>query len=264
MKRVRRIIKIDEDLCNGCGKCVSACVEGAIQLVDGKARLVSESYCDGLGACIGECPQGAITIEEREAEEFDSNAVLAHGKSKHSLTIPAHNHSLEGGIGHVHPDGTVCPSARSIDRRAEHAERSIAESLGTEAPSELVNWPIKLHLVNPRAPFLQDAHLLIAADCTAFAYGAFHSKLLRGKVLLTACPKFDNLDSHLEKLGEILLNNNVLSVTVVKMEVPCCSGIVRLAEVAIKASGKHIPLETVTVSLSGEILAPDHACCSSS
>ncbi len=261
-KRLRRIIKIDEDKCNGCGKCVSACVEGAIQLIDGKARLVSESYCDGLGACIGECPQGAITIEEREAEEFDLQSALAHASLARGSSEFSHADKTETGISHVHSDGTICPSARSIDRRGQLAEKKHPDESAIAVSSELVNWPVKLRLVNPRAPFFQDADLLLAADCTAFAYGAFHPSLLRDKVLIVCCPKFEDLDLHIEKFSEILRTNSIKAITVVKMEVPCCSGIVRLAEAAIQSSGKQIPLDTVTISISGELLVPANSRCS--
>lgn len=265
MARVKRqIIRIDEEKCNGCGKCVSACVEGAIQIIDGKARLVSESYCDGLGACIGECPQGAITIEEREAEEFDEAAVLAHKKASHEHerageVVHAGLHE-EHSDHHTHSDGSVCPSARTIDRRGVHrSDTNDGAPTAAHVRSELVNWPVKLYLVNPGASFLQDADLLIASDCTAFAYGAFHPELLRDRVLLIGCPKLDEIDLHLRKLTEILQRNNIRSITVARMEVPCCSGLVRLAEMAVEASGKQVPIDVVTVSVDGEII--DRRCC---
>ncbi|MGQ9454521.1 MAG: ATP-binding protein [Armatimonadota bacterium] len=266
MARVKRqIIRIDEEKCNGCGKCVSACVEGAIQIVDGKARLVSESYCDGLGACIGECPQGAITIEEREAEEFDEAAVLAHKREashKHEKAGKSVHAGLQAEYSghHAYSDGSVCPSAQTIDRR-----RIRRSNVSKEAPtagyvrSELVNWPVKLYLVNPGASFLQDADLLIASDCTAFAYGSFHPELLRDRVLLIGCPKLDEIDLHSRKLTEILQRNNIRSITVAKMEVPCCFGLARLAEAAVRASGKQVPIDIVTVSVDGEII--NRQCC---
>ncbi|MGC8863104.1 MAG: 4Fe-4S binding protein [Armatimonadota bacterium] len=271
-KRKRQIIKINGELCNGCGQCVNACAEGALQLVDGKAKLVSEIYCDGLGACIGECPQGAITFEEREAEEFDEEATVQHltriGRSpeahyahmaEHGMGRHDHNHAH--GHSHPHGSGFVCPSARTIDRRAQDQR---TEPAGTSSvPSELRQWPLKLYLVNPAASFFQDSDLLIAADCTAFTYGAFHPDLLRGKTLVTGCPKFDDVDLYLEKLTEILRRNNIRSITVARMEVPCCSGLVRLAEAAVEASGKSVPVRAITIGLAGEILEDEAtACCS--
>ena len=262
MGRTRRqIIRINEELCNGCGQCVNACAEGALQLVDGKAKLVSETYCDGLGACIGECPQGAITFEEREADEFDEAATVEHLKRIGRSPEDHYAHMAQHGIGgheHFHGraegdgSGFVCPSARTIDRRAhDHHDRPADTG---SVPSELRQWPVKLYLVNPAASFFQDSDLLIAADCTAFTYGAFHPDLLRGKTLVTGCPKFDDVDLYLEKLTAILKQNSVRSITVAKMEVPCCSGLLRLAQSAAEASGKNIPVRSVTIGLSGELL----------
>ncbi|MCX8052236.1 MAG: 4Fe-4S binding protein [Armatimonadetes bacterium] len=264
-KQTRQIIRINEELCNGCGQCVNACAEGALQIVDGKAKLVSETYCDGLGACIGECPQGAITFEEREAEAFDEEATIAHlleiGRSPEAHYahmaehgIGGHDHGAAHGHshGHGHGGGFVCPSARTIDRRADASQTGPVQQ--GSVPSELRQWPVKLYLVNPRASFLQDSDLLLAADCTAFTYGAFHPDLLRGKTLVTGCPKFDDVNLYLDKLTEILRLNNVISITVVKMEVPCCSGLVKLAQAAVEASGRNVPVKVVTIGLSGELI----------
>lgn len=264
-RRTRQIIKIDEDKCNGCGLCVTACAEGALQIVDGKARLVSENYCDGLGACLGECPQGAISFETREADDFDEAATIEHLK-RTGRSVEAHlAHMAEHGATaggshqhhehpHVHHGGFVCPSARTIDRTRETNQRPTEE--GVRTASELRQWPVKLHLVNPQASFLNGAHLLIAADCTGFAYGSLHPDFVRGKVVLIGCPKFDDLQEYLDKLTEIFLRNEIRGVTVLKMEVPCCSGIAGVTEAALKASGKSIPLEVVTIGLQGDVLEP--------
>ena len=268
-KRTRQIIRIDEELCNGCGECVTACAEGALQLVDGKARLVSETYCDGLGACIGDCPQGAISFEDREADQFDEEATVEHlsriGRSPEAHYAHMAEHAQAGhdhahAHAHAHGGGFACPSARTIDRRADACDDQPAHR-GLVA-SELRQWPVKLYLVNPAASFFQDSDLLLAADCTAFTYGAFHPDLLRGKTLVTGCPKFDDLDLYLEKLTAILQNNRVRSITVAKMEVPCCSGLLRLAEAAVEASGKDVPVTSITIGLSGELIEETASCCS--
>jgi len=250
----RQIIKIDEELCNGCGLCISACAEGALQVIDGKARLVSETYCDGLGACLGECPQGAISFETREAEEFDAAAVEAHLRD---VGKPQHAHAAHGAVPQKHHSGGqggfVCPSARTIDRIAH--DRPVSAPAFGSVPSELRQWPIKLYLVNPQAPYFKDADLLVAADCTAFTYGGFHPDFLRGKTLVTGCPKFDDTEMYLHKLTDIFRHNNIRSVTVAYMEVPCCTSILRLVQAAIQASGKSPDLVPVKISLEGE-------CCS--
>lgn len=242
-KRTRQIIKIDEDKCNGCGLCVSACHEGALQVIDGKAKLVSETYCDGLGACLGDCPMGAITIETREAEDFNEAAAMAHVAAAESHPH-AHAH-------HGH-EGFTCPSAKTIDRTHE-APKSCCGPTGSTA-SELRQWPIKLYLVNPQAPYFQNADLLVAADCVPFAYGGTHANFMRGKTLVTGCPKFDDTELYLDKLTQIVSQNNIKSITVLKMQVPCCSGIQKISEMAVAASGKSIPVNTITVSLEGEII----------
>lgn len=268
-KAVRQIIKIDEDLCNGCGLCVPACAEGALQIIDGKARLVSERYCDGLGACLGECPQGAISFETREAEEFDEAAAMEHVRASGAQTHdhPAHPHGHRPAAaaqasagcdgGHKHA-GFVCPSARTIDRTSgDRAEVGSAPT--ASVPSELRQWPVKLYLVNPESSFFEDAELLVSADCVPFAYGGLHPDFLKGKVLVTGCPKFDDTDLYLEKLTEIFRHNNIRGVTVLRMEVPCCSGISLITRQAIADSGKNIPVETITVTLTGDVKEPTTA-----
>ena len=231
----RKIIHIDEEKCNGCGQCVDACAEGAIALVDGKARLVSETYCDGLGACIGECPQGAITIEEREAEAFDEEAAKAHAAQQ-----AAENEPMACG----------CPGSmvKQIEREA-----SCPHEAAAPARSELTNWPVQLTLAPPGAPYLEGADLLLVADCVPFALADFHARVLRGKPVVVGCPKLDNPEFYAEKLTEILKASSIKSLTVVHMEVPCCSALTRIAETALGACGKELPFRDVTVGIEGEI-----------
>ncbi len=239
MTNVRKIVKIDEEKCNGCGLCIPSCAEGALQLVDGKARLVSETYCDGLGACLGECPQGAITIEERAAELFDEEATKHHAEeTKREEPLPC-----------------GCPSSTVACFEPE-AEAEACDCHGAPQPSFLGNWPVQLTLVPPNAPFLRGADVILAADCTAFACGGFHQEFLHGRALLVACPKLDDFPAHLRKLTDILSHAGIRSITVVHMEVPCCSGLVYLARQAMKASGKDIPLNEVTISVRGEVQTP--------
>jgi len=237
-KTLRKIVKIDEEKCNGCGLCVPSCAEGAIQIIDGKAKLISEQYCDGLGACLGECPQGAITIEEREANEFDEQAVEQHLQAKEQVTDEL-------------PCG--CPSATvtQFEIRTE-TEIPATEIAGTIPESMLAHWPVQLTLVPPFAPFLQKADLLLAADCVPFAYPGFHREFLKDHALVIACPKLDNFEAHLRKLTEILRHSEPNSLTVVHMEVPCCSGLVHMAKQAILASGKDIPLKEIMIGIKGD------------
>ncbi len=249
-KVTRQVIKIDEELCNGCGLCVPSCAEGAIQIIDGKAKLVQDRYCDGLGACLGECPQGALSFEERDTEEYDESAVEEHLKKIGRAPQP---HAAPKP--HAHHGGGGCPSAKMFDFRAkDEVAKPAGESVQIE--SELRQWPVKLNLVNPGAPYFQDADLLVAADCTAFAYGSLHPDFLRGKALVIGCPKFDDIDAYVAKLHAIVTQNNIKSVTVLHMEVPCCFGIVAAAKQAVEASGKSIPVIVRTVSLQGEITEP--------
>lgn len=269
-KTVRQVIRIDEDLCDGCGVCVPSCAEGALQIIDGKARMATDKYCDGLGACLGECPQGAISFETREAEEFDEEATVEHLVKDLGRTPDAHfQHMAEHAAGgqdhdhghahapaahaHGHGGGHMCPSARTIDRT--HETRQEEPTAANAVQSELRQWPVKLYLVNPQAPYFQDADLLVAADCVPFAYGSLHPDFLKGKTLVTGCPKFDDVDLYREKLTEIVRQNNVRSITVLVMEVPCCTGMRFIAEDAVKAAGKDVPVETVTISLAGEVKA---------
>ena len=228
---IRRIIKIDEDRCNGCGLCADACHEGAIGMVNGKAKLLREDYCDGLGDCLPACPMNAISFEEREAPAYDEAAVLAAKKAKEAKTEP-----LACGC-----PGTAC---RSICPE----EASVAE-----VPSQLQNFPIQIKLAAPNAPWLSGADLLIAADCTAYAYGNFHSKLMKGKKTIIACPKLDMVD-YSEKLTQIFEHNDIKSITVARMTVPCCGGLPFAVKKAIEASGKDIPMQVVTISPDGNLI----------
>ena len=242
----RNIIAIDPELCNGCGLCVSACHEGALRLVDGKARLVSDSYCDGLGACLPECPTGAIKIVEREAAAFDEAAVAAkQSAEKHAAPAPA--------PAAPPPLACGCPGkmAKTIARPPAAA---LAADAAQGAPvSALVNWPVQIKLVPVTAPYLKNAALLIAADCTAFAYPDIHRRFMANKVTLIGCPKLDEGD-YSEKLTALLQANDIRSVTVLRMEVPCCAGIANAAKQALINSGKMIPWHVVTISTDGAIL----------
>ena len=231
----RRIIEIDRETCNGCGACAAACHEGAIAMVDGKAALMRDDYCDGLGDCLPACPTGAISFVEREAAAYDEQAVLAHKQEK----MRAEGKSLPCG----------CPGSRS--RRIEHTD-------GGEAPlretvSRLAQWPVQIKLAPVNAPYFSGAKLLIAADCTAYAYAAFHERFIKGHITLIGCPKLDAVD-YSEKLTEILLRNDIKSVTVVRMEVPCCGGLEHAAKTALQKSGKFLPWQVVTLSTDGRIL----------
>jgi ferredoxin len=236
---IRKIIKIDEEKCNGCGLCASACHEGAIDIVNGKAKLMRENYCDGLGDCLPGCPTGAITFEEREAPEYDHAAVMATKTQKAAGT--------EKGSAQPLPCGCPGTQAKKLERTNSAAVQSEA------AESELTQWPVQIKLVPVNAPYFENANLLVAADCTAFAYGDFHRRFIRGHVTLIGCPKLDEGD-YAEKLTEIIKRNNIKSVTVVRMEVPCCGGIENAVKRALQASGKFIPWHVVVISTDGKIL----------
>jgi len=233
---LRNIVKIDEAKCTGCGLCATACAEGAIKIINGKARLVSDTYCDGLGACLGHCPEGAITIEQREAASFDEEAVKVH--------LEQHGRS------HTEPL-FVCPGMAAQQlRRSDSPEQNDA----AEIPSQLGQWPVQLTLVSPTAPYFADADLLLVADCVPFAMGDFHRRFLRGRSIAVGCPKLDDAQFYIEKLAQILQANNLHSLTVVHMEVPCCSGLTRVAREAIAVSGKPLTFQDVTVSLRGVVI----------
>jgi NAD-dependent dihydropyrimidine dehydrogenase PreA subunit len=277
----RKIIKIDEEKCNGCGLCIPNCPEGALQIIDGKARLVSDLFCDGLGACIGHCPEGAITIKEREAQKYDERKVMENIVKQGKNVIKAHlkhlkehnqNEYLKQALaylkekkievsqeefahhGHKHKSASLtCPSAKIMDLRKKEAE-SVKVYTFVKTESQLQNWPVQIKLVPSIAPFLKDADLLIAADCVPFAYADFHKDLLKGKVLLVGCPKLDDVSDYLEKITQIIKENNIKSITYAYMEVPCCSGLVNIIKSAILQSGEDIPFREVIISIKGERL----------
>ena len=261
---VREIIQIDEDLCNGCGLCVSACAEGAIQLIDGKAKLVKDEYCDGLGACLGDCPVDAIKIIHRDAPEFDEQAVEVHLAKMGRAPAPhAHQHAApepqapaqEAPKPPAHPAAHTGGCPGSMMR--QFAEKPAAE-MTTGTPSALQQWPVQLHLVPPTAPYFRDADLLLAADCAAFACGDFHARFLQGHGLAIACPKLDDAQGYVEKLAAMITDGGIRSITVVMMQVPCCRGLQRLVELAFQTAGRSVPLRTVILSLEGEILMDEN------
>jgi len=276
-KAKRQIIRIDEDKCTGCGECIPNCPEGALQIIDNKARLISDLFCDGLGACIGHCPEGAISTEEREAEPYDERRVMANIVKQGANTIKAHLRHLEDHSqdeylqqaidflnekhikvpleqsGHKEsPSPCGCPgsSVRSFAPKKEAEPKSAPSA---RAESQLTQWPVQLMLVPPGAPFLKNSDLVIAADCVSYACANFHQDFLKGKSLLIACPKLDDTEIYLDKLTRMFKVSDIKSITLVHMEVPCCFGLVHLVKQALANSGKNIPLKEVNVSIQGEI-----------
>jgi ferredoxin len=244
MKITRKIIEIDEEKCTGCGKCILACAEGALKLVNGKAKLVGEIFCDGIGACIGTCPEGALTITEREADAFDEQAVeqLLH---RQEANTPSENHETL-------PCG--CPSSQIMSLK-HSVTQSLKPMRHRDVSSSLGHWPVKLQLLGPHAPFLKGSDLILLADCAAAAYPALHQDLFQDRTVAMGCPKLDDLDAHIDRLTEILREASPHSLTVVHMEVPCCSAFVPAARQAIERAGVEIPLEVVIISRTGEILS---------
>lgn len=314
----RTIIKIDEELCNGCGNCIPNCHEGALQIVDGKARIISDLFCDGLGACIGHCPEGAISLEEREAEPYDEikvmelmvvpkgrNTILAHLEHlrdhnetellKQAIAYIKDNNidmSPKEGDHNFKPArqqveafdsieqarasvasaktsgcGSGCPGSAPIDfnidmsKVDEAVNQSKSEMVafaGADAPSELRQWPVQLHLLNPQAGYFKNADVLLAADCVAFTVGNFHNKYLKGKTLAIACPKLDtNKESYIEKLASMITDSNINTLSVLMMQVPCCGGLIQMATMARQMSGKNIPIKKTVVDLQGQLLSED-------
>ncbi len=302
---LRKIIQIDEEKCNGCGLCIPNCHEGALQIIDGKARLISDLFCDGLGACLGHCPEGAIEIVEREAEAYSETLVMEqivkHGRN----TILAHLEHLRDhqefelmkeaalyirkhGID-MSPDATVpavaagavvfpnlkqalnqtkseavcgCAGSKAMDFRIDQdkVNAAVAVSAPSPAPSELRQWPVQLHLLNPQASYFRNADVVLAADCVAFAMGNFHEKYLSGKTLAIACPKLDsNKESYVEKLSSMIAISNINSLNVIMMEVPCCGGLLQMAKTAVQNAGRSIPLRKVIISIKGEVLSEEWA-----
>ena len=289
----RTIIKIDEDLCNGCGLCVSGCHEGALQLIDGKARMISDLYCDGLGACIGDCPLGAITLEEREAEPYNEIEVMQRVVPKGETTIIAHlNHLIDHdqrdfvleGLDYLRDNdikidftklhkfkndkemssscssngnGGGCPGSKTMTFDIP-AAAPISAALTEDQPSELRQWPVQFHLLSPLAPYFRNADVLLAADCVAFSMGNFHSKHLKGKSLAIACPKLDsNKESYIEKLTAMIDQAKINTLTVMMMEVPCCSGLMQIAKLATQQATRKVPIKALIVSMQGEIMSEE-------
>lgn len=238
----RKIVHIDEEKCDGCGLCVPNCAEGAIQIIDGKARLVSDTYCDGLGACLGHCPKDAIKIIEREAADFDEEAVKEYlGKKDDAKKAHAHTHHIG------------CPGSqmRQINRSAE-------DKSDVKVTSKLRQWPVQLALVPPNAPYFKNADLLITATCVPFAYGNYHNDYLKDKSVVVGCPKLDDIEFYTEKLEEIIRTNDLESITVLRMQVPCCGGISMAAKTARDRSGINIPIKVVTIGIEGEVIGKEY------
>ncbi len=269
----RKIITIDEEKCNGCAACIPNCPEGAIQMIDNKARLISDLFCDGLGACIGHCPQGAISIEEREANAYDEKKVMANIVKQGVNIIKAHlshlkEHNEMGYLkqameflkekdihissdeifSHKHEAGS-CPGSKIIDLRSKEPK---VDKTKVNISSELSQWPVQLRLVPAQAAYFDGADILIAADCVPFTYANFHQDLLKGKILLVGCPKLDDLSLYKDKLKQIFIDNNIKTVTYAHMEVPCCFGLLPVIKEALDSAGKKIPLEEITITIKGE------------
>jgi NAD-dependent dihydropyrimidine dehydrogenase PreA subunit len=285
----RDILKIDEDLCNGCGQCVPNCHEGALQIIDGKVRLVSELMCDGLGACVGHCPEGAITIEIREAEPYNEIKVMEQMINKGKNTIVAHlkhlkDHGetgfLQDGVNYLKSNkgelgfeltevlhevhnhglhqghaGGGCPGSKAVAIRRNQDD---SHAVATDQPSELRQWPVQMHLLNPNAPYLRGSDLLLAADCVAFSMGNFHSKYLKGRSLAIACPKLDHgSEIYIEKLTAMIDVAKINTITVMMMEVPCCGGLLQMVRIALSKASRKVPVKQMVISLSGEVLNED-------
>jgi Pyruvate/2-oxoacid:ferredoxin oxidoreductase delta subunit len=273
MMMKRQIIKIIEEKCTGCGLCIPNCPEGALQIIDGKARLISDLFCDGLGACIGNCPEEAIIVEERDAEPYNEAKVLENIMKAGANTIKAHlkhlhehgqKQFLQEAIAILQKKGIkipdyqeeekltcVCPG--TLSKKIEH--EIVTKTQNTEIQTELRQWPVQLHLINPNAPYLENADLLISADCVPFAFANFHQRFVKGKIVITLCPKLDRgIESYIEKLAMIFAERNIKSITIVKMEVPCCGGIEVIVRRALEKAGKFIFVNTNTISIDGRIL----------
>jgi len=289
---IREIVKIDEELCNGCGDCVPNCHEGALQIIDGKARLISELMCDGLGSCLGHCPQGAITIEKREADEYDEVVVIAqmiksgkatvfahlkhlqeHGETgflNQALTyIKANRESMPFKISEVHEllhaekehkheaAGAGCGCAGSAPQSFDVAGIKMAVPVG-EVPSELTQWPVQMHLINPAASYFNGADLLVAADCAAFAYGNFHTDFIKGRKMVIACPKLDQgKEIYIQKLTRLIDEARVNTITVVIMEVPCCGGLSQIVQIATQSASRKVPVKEVVIGIKGKVLSEE-------
>lgn len=269
----RKIINIDQEKCTGCGLCIPECPEGAIQIIDGKARLVSDLLCDGLGACLGHCPEGAITVEEREAEPYDERKVMTMIVPQGMNTIRAHlKHLQDHGESEYHrqamdylasqhitvseenapqPHHSGCPGSRSMNFQQQEP----APDTAGHQPSQLTHWPIQMHLLSPRAPHFRNADLLLAADCTAFSLGDFHKDYLKGKTLAIACPKLDEgQEVYIEKLKALIDESQINTLTVMIMQVPCCGGLLRMAQLVMQQCKRKVPIKVIVVGIQGDIL----------
>jgi NAD-dependent dihydropyrimidine dehydrogenase PreA subunit len=249
----RPIIEINRELCNGCGLCTTACAEGALVLdKEKKAVLVKEIFCDGLGACLNVCPTGALKVVEKDTAEYDAKASFEHVKKIRGEDAAKQVHGYENLSEEKPPLGCGCPG--SMAKEIKHKPKETATQSSGSVSSELSQWPIQLHLVSPQAPYFNECDLLIAADCTAFSIGSFHQDLLKGKKLVIACPKLDDTDNYVKKISEIIKNNTIYSLTVAIMTVPCCSGLYRIVQEAVAASGKNLAIRKVVIGLDGEII----------
>lgn len=289
---IREIIKIDDELCNGCGNCVPNCHEGALQIIDGKARLISELMCDGLGACIGHCPEGAITIEKREADAYDEVVTISQMISQGKATVFAHlkhlqNHNetgyLKQALDFIKANSEAMPFEISEVHELLHSSKQEEQSGGScstagcpgsapmafdagslkmaapaTAPSELTQWPVQMHLINPTASYFQDANLLVAADCAGFAYGNFHNDFIKGRKMVIACPKLDQgTDIYIQKLVKLIDESRVNTITVVIMEVPCCSGLSQMVKMAAQMASRKVPVKEVVMGVRGDVLSEE-------
>ncbi len=253
MKILRKIINIDEELCDGCGQCVPACDEGAIQVINGKAKVVAEKYCDGLGACLGDCPQGAISIIERVADDFDPEAVEVYLKNRAPEESCGCSNNQEGSDTAPSTLACGCPSTQMQTLTSSCSDPKPTNN-ASSASSALGHWPVQIRLIPAHAPFLKNADILILADCAAVAYASLHQKLLADRVVMMGCPKFDDLPDYEERFTEIFTTNEIKSVTIVTMEVPCCSGMPTAVKSALNRAGKTPPVEEIVLSLKGESL----------
>jgi len=245
MKVLRKIIEIDDELCDGCGQCVPSCAEGALEILDGKARIVADKLCDGLGACMGECPTGAIKIVERETDEFDEEAVEKHLTEKEKQE-PTEQAAMPCGC----PSTTIRTFVPSESGRAA----DIPAAVGTESESLLSHWPVQIRLIPPKAPFLKGADLLVLADCVAVAFATLHRDFIKGKVVMMGCPKFDEVREYVTKFSEIFQTAGIKSITTVVMEVPCCAGLPGIVKKGLEASGQKIPMNEIVISIRGKVL----------
>ena len=245
MKVLRKIIEIDDELCDGCGQCIPSCAEGALEIIDGKARIVADKLCDGLGACMGECPTGALKIVERETEEFDEEAV-----EKHLAEKETQEPTEEAVMPCACPSTTIQTFVPSESAQTGH----IPATVGTESESLLSHWPVQIRLIPAKAPFLKQADLLVLADCVAVAFPTLHRDLIKGKVVMMGCPKFDEVQEYVAKFTEIFRTAGIKSITTVVMEVPCCTGLPGIVKKGLKASGQNIPMNEIVISTRGKVL----------